>query len=162
MKGTSHMAAHHAISGLDPLPVLQHADRILRETGPDTRGLWPRTIARLTRLALERATDSYWSMTRPELIQCPMTIGLLMLEGVLNRAGAREAFLTWSRLSDATHPHPYDLAPTAGELRRWHDEVAGIVQQLTNFTDALAGYDHIRPGSEDIRTEMADSDLFHE
>ena len=132
------MAAHHAISCCDPLPALQHADRILRETGPDTRGLWPRTVARLTRLALERATDSHWSRTQPEMISCPMTIRLLMLEWVLNRADARKAFLTWSRLSDATHPHPYDLAPTAGELRRWHNEVTRIVELLTKLTDASA------------------------
>jgi hypothetical protein len=141
------MTAHDAISCHDPLPALQHADRILRETVPDTFGLWPRTVARLTRLALERATDSYWSRTRPELICCPMTIRLLMLETVLNRTGARKAFLTWSRLSDATHPHPYDLAPTAGELRRWHDEVVGVVDLLVKLTDASAGHidDHILP-----------------
>ena len=133
------MAADHAISCGDPLPALQHADRILRETGPDTRGLWPRTVARLTRLALERATDSYWSRTRPEMTYCPMTIRLLMLETVLNRSGARKAFLTWSRLSDAAHPHPYDLAPTAGELRRWHNEVTRIVELLIELTDAGEG-----------------------
>ena len=124
------MAADYAISCLDPRPALQHADRILRETGPDSRGLWPRTVARLTRLALERATDSYWSRTRPEMTQCPMATRLLMLERVLNRAGARKAFVLWSRLSNATHPHPYDLAPTAGELRRWHHEVTRIVEML--------------------------------
>ena len=132
------MAADDAISRRDPVPALQHADRILRETGLDTRGLWPRTVARLTRLALERATDSYWSRTRPEMIQCPMTIRLLMLESVLGRAGARKVFLTWSRLSNAAHPHPYDLAPTAGELRRWHDEVTRIVELLIKPADAPA------------------------
>jgi hypothetical protein len=52
------------------------------------------------RLALERAADLYW------------------------------AFLVWSRLSDATHPHPYELAPTVGELRRWHNEVTELVNLL--------------------------------
>ena len=132
------MAADDAISWRDPVPALQHADRILRETGQDTRGLWPRTVARLTRLALERATDSYWSRTRPEMIRCPMTLRLLMLESVLSRPGARKVFLIWSRLSNATHPHPYDLAPTAGELRRWHDEVSHIVELLIKSTDAPA------------------------
>ncbi len=148
------MAADYAVSFRDPLPALHHADRILRETGPDSRGLWPRTVARLTRLALERATDSYWSSTRPEMTHCPMTIRLLMLERVLNRADARKAFVLWSRLSNATHPHPYDLAPTAGELRRWHHEVTRIVELLTKSTDAPAGLidDHLPPrghGSSD-------------
>ena len=73
------------------------------------------------------------------MIQCPMTIRLLMLESVLSRRGARKVFLIWSRLSNATHPHPYDLAPTAGELRRWHDEVSRIVELLIKSTDAPAG-----------------------
>lgn len=123
----------------DPRQALEHADRILRETGTDTRGLWPRTVARLTRLALERATDLYWSKTRPEMTHCPMTMRLLMLEGVLNRVGARKAFLIWSRLSDATHPHPYELAPTAGELRRWHNEVTCLVELLDPSTSHAAG-----------------------
>ena len=115
------MAADYAVSFRDPLPALHHADRILRETGPDSRGLWPRTVARLTRLALERATDSYWSSTdQTEIVHCPMTIRLLMLERILNRADARKAFVLWSRLSQRYAPAPLRPAPTAGELRRWH------------------------------------------
>lgn len=114
----------------DPKPALEHADRLLREADPGTAGLWPRTAARLMRLALERATDLYWSGARPEMMSCPTTMRILMLDSVLGRAGARGAYLLWSRLSDATHPHPYELAPTAGELRRWHDEVARLVTLL--------------------------------
>jgi hypothetical protein len=54
----------------DPEPALEHADRMLRETGPETAGLWPRTAARLIRLAPERAADLHWSRTRPEMIDC--------------------------------------------------------------------------------------------
>jgi hypothetical protein len=122
---TSNERAQH-----DPKLALEHADRMLRETGSDSAGLWPRTAARLMRLALERAADLYWIRIRPELIACPTTIRMQMLEGVLGRAGARRAFLVWSRLSDATHPHPYELAPTVGELRRWHNEVTELVNLL--------------------------------
>jgi hypothetical protein len=52
---------------------------------------------------------------------------MLMPDGVLGRARARRAFLARSRLSDATHPHPYELAPAADELRRWHSEVTSLV-----------------------------------
>lgn len=124
------MVASDGYAQQDPRPALEHADRMLREAGPDTAGLWPRTTARLMRLALERATDLYWIRTRPEMIACPTTIRLLMLEGALGRAGARRAFLVWSRLSDATHPHPYELAPTVGELRRWHNDVTELVKLL--------------------------------
>ena len=123
-------------SSPDPKPALEHADRMLRETGPETAGLWPRTAARLIRLAPERAADLHWSRTRPEMIDCPATMRMLMPDGVLGRARARRAFLAWSRLSDATHPHPYELAPAAGELRRWHSEVTSLVGLL----DPSAGH----------------------
>ena len=93
--------------------------------------MWARAAARLMRLALERAVDRYWHRTRPELLACNTTMRMLMLETALGRAAARDAFVLWSRLSDATHPHPYELAPTAAELRRWHNEVAQFVGQLT-------------------------------
>jgi hypothetical protein len=115
---------------LDPGPALEHADRLLRQADPVTAGMWARTAARLMRLALERAADRYWHRARPEVMACPTTMRILMLEIALGRVGARDAYLLWSRLSDATHPHPYELAPTAGELRRWHGEVAQFVRQL--------------------------------
>jgi len=115
----------------DPVTALEHADRLLREADPGTAGIWPRTAARLTRLALERAADRHWNRTRPEILACSITMRMLMLESVLGRAGARQAYLVWSRLSDATHPHPYELAPTAGELRHWHNEVIRLVKLLS-------------------------------
>jgi len=123
---------------LDPMPALYHADRMLREAQPETAGLWPRTAARLTRLALERAADRYWRNTRPEMTACPTTMRIRMLDGKLGRAGAREAYVVWSRLSDATHPHPYELAPTVGELRRWHDEVTRLVSLLSDAGERVA------------------------
>ena len=65
-----------------------------------------------------------------------MTMRLLMLEGVLGRAGARDAYLLWSQLSDATHPHPYELVPTAGELRRWINAVTALVDRLAAQLDS--------------------------
>lgn len=64
---------------------------------------------------------------------------ILMLEGALGRSGARQAFLLWSRLSDATHPHPYELAPTASELRRWHREATQLVSQLAAVKSVRSG-----------------------
>jgi hypothetical protein len=115
----------------DPEPALAYAHQLLSSADLDTAGLWPRTAARLIRVALERATDRYWSHIRPELKRCPTTIRLLMLEQQLGRNGARRAYLVWSRLSDATHPHPYELAPTVGELERWHEDVTQLVHLLS-------------------------------
>lgn len=126
---------------LDPLPALKHADRMLCGSDKGTAGLWPRTAARLTRLAVERAADLYWGRTRPEMRACPTTMRILMLEGALGRSGARQAFLLWSRLSDATHPHPYELAPTASELRRWHREATQLVSQLAAPTATMSSLD---------------------
>jgi hypothetical protein len=66
---------------------------------------------------------------------------ILMLERALGRSGARQAFLLWSRLSDATHPHPYELAPTASELRRWHRESTQLVSQLAALTATISPLD---------------------
>lgn len=118
----------------DPSSALAWADRLLREADPDTAGLWPRTTAHLIRVALERAVNHYWFSTRPEMLECPTTMRLFMLEGVLNRAGARNAYFLWSQLSDATHPHPYELAPTAIELRRWHSSVTQVLASLHSAT----------------------------
>jgi hypothetical protein len=114
-----------------PQTALDYADQLLREPDATTVGLWPRTAARLIRLAIERATEGHWKRKRPEVCGCPTTVRLYMLDGVLGRAGAREAYLLWSRLSDATHPHPYELAPTVGELRSWHDAAKVLVERLS-------------------------------
>jgi hypothetical protein len=118
----------------EPQPALTWADRMMREADPSTAGLWPRTAARLIRVALERAVDRYWSSARPQMLDCPTTMRLLMLETALGRTDARDAYLLWSQLSDATHPHPYELAPTASELRRWHDAVSRLATRLDSDT----------------------------
>ena len=130
IKGATQMVTSDRNSYPGPKPALEHADRMLRETGPEAAGLWSRAAARLIRLAPKRAADLHWSRTRPEMIDCPATMRIPMLEGVPGRARARRAFPAWSRLSDATHPYPYELAPTAGELRRWHSEVTSLVGLL--------------------------------
>jgi hypothetical protein len=41
---------------------------------------------------------------------------------------ARDA---WFGLARAAHHHAYDLAPTAAELRRWHNLVSSVVADLS-------------------------------
>jgi hypothetical protein len=38
---------------------------------------------------------------------------------------------TWASLSSACHLHPYELAPTAGELLSWTADVQGFCDDLT-------------------------------
>src|SRR5271165_6992291 len=81
MKGATQMVTSDRHSYPDPKPALEHADRMLRETGPETAGLWPRTAARLIRLAPERAADLHWSRTRPAMTDCPATMRTLIPKG---------------------------------------------------------------------------------
>jgi hypothetical protein len=121
-------------SGHDPVTpdeLLAESDRLLSTSVPGTRGRWPRACAWLTRLALEQALDEYWSRTLPEAVNCGVRPQLLMLPQYASASTAALAAEAWLGLARATHHHAYDLAPTATELRRWHDLVQTIVAQLT-------------------------------
>jgi hypothetical protein len=126
-------------SAYDPVPALTYAHQLVSQADPGTAGLWPRTAARLTRIALERAINNYWTVSRSELRTCPITIRLRMLDEVLGRTGSRDAYLLWSQLSDATHPHPYELMPTAAELRRWLNAATALVEELSRSQPANCG-----------------------
>jgi hypothetical protein len=97
---------------------------------PGTRGRWPHACAWLTRLALEQALDDYWSRVLPEAVSCGVHPQLLMLPQYAGASTAAQAAEAWYGLARATHQHAYDLAPTAAELRRWHELVPTIVAQL--------------------------------
>lgn len=52
-----------------------------------------------------------------------------------DRELANVADHAWWSLSRACHYHPYELAPTAGELRQWINSVGSFVQRA----DAIMG-----------------------
>lgn len=112
--------------------LLRAADDLLSSVVPGTRGLWPRTAAFLIRIALEQALDEYWERVRPELIECSMRAQLLCAWSYLEPATARRLTSAWNGLSAACHYHTYELAPTAAELRRWHEEVAATYAELAH------------------------------
>jgi len=116
---------------MTPDELLAESDRLLNTVVPGTRGRWPRACAWLTRLALEQALDEYWARTLPEAVNCGVRPQLLMLPRYAGAATAAQAAEAWYGLSRATHHHAYDLAPTAAELRRWHDLVQTVATQLT-------------------------------
>jgi hypothetical protein len=133
---------------MTPTDLLAQADRLLTTVVPGTRGRWPRACAWLTRLALEQALDEYWSRTLPEAAKCGVRPQLLMLPRYAGAGTAAQAAEAWYGLARATHHHAYDLAPTAAELRRWHDLVRTVVIQLAtagrNGTDWHPPDDHRR------------------
>jgi hypothetical protein len=110
---------------------------MLRETGPETAGLWPRTAARLIRLASERAADDTLEQNATGDDRLPGNDADTNAGRGPQPRSRPESFPAWSRLSDATHPYPYELAPTAGELRRWHSEVTSLVGLLDPSADTI-------------------------
>jgi hypothetical protein len=116
---------------MTPADLLAESDRLLATVVPGTRGRWPRACAWLTRLALEQALDEYWSRILPEAANCGVRPQLLMLPQYTGASTAALAAEAWFGLARATHHHTYDLAPTAAELRRWHDLVRAVVTHLT-------------------------------
>jgi hypothetical protein len=116
---------------MTPTELLAEADRLVGTVVPGTRGRWPRACAWLTRLALEQALDDYWARTLPEAARCGMRPQLLLLPRYAEQGTADAARRAWFGLARATHHHAYDLAPTAAELRRWHDLVSSVVAELS-------------------------------
>lgn len=122
------MSTDTACTSVDDL--LRTADGILASGASTTRGLWPRTAAFLTRMALEQALDELWARSCPGLADCSKRAQLLCLEEYVPPDVARRVAATWTGLSDACHYHTYELAPTVAELRRWHEEASDVVHRL--------------------------------
>ncbi|MFF5230688.1 hypothetical protein [Dactylosporangium sp. NPDC000521] len=120
---------------MTPARCLSAADGLLRR-GP-SGAWWPKACACLIRLALELAIEQYWQATSPAVAACgAQRTRLLMLRRRSGRDLARRAAFAWATLSQATHHHCYDTAPTAGELRRLHIEVSLLVAGLTATASA--------------------------
>ena len=110
--------------------LLDEADKLLTTVVPGTRGLWPRACATLTRLALEKALDDFWAARLPEAKNCSMRAQLLLLPWYAGVEVATDARDAWFGLARATHHHAYELAPTAAELRTWHELVSKIAKAI--------------------------------
>jgi hypothetical protein len=97
--------------------------------GLTTVGGWPRAVALLTRQALEKALDEFWatSATTAGLAVCSNKTQLICLPSYLHPAIARQINYAWAALSNACHYHPYELAPTSGELYGWIDAVTSLI-----------------------------------
>jgi hypothetical protein len=96
----------------------------LSRADPATAGLWPRAAALLIRQALEESVDAYWTDRQLPLGSLPTQAQLVCLR-MMTADGRLPARLheAWGGLSRACHHHPYELAPTAGELATWIEVV---------------------------------------
>jgi hypothetical protein len=108
----------------DTRAVLELARDLLSRADPSTAGLWPRAAALLTRQALEEAVDAYWAARQLPLDSLPTQTQLVCMRMMTSDetlpARLHEA---WGALSRACHHHPYELAPTVGELGGWIEVV---------------------------------------
>lgn len=122
--------------------LLDAAGELIGSVVPGTRGVWPRTAAFLIRLALEESLDELWAGVQPGLADCAMRAQILCLPAYAGEEVAGRAAAAWSGLSQACHYHAYELAPTAAELRHWHDEVAEIRRQTAGLRAARADLEY--------------------
>jgi hypothetical protein len=107
-----------------PSDVLSLARDLLRRPEARTAGIWPRASALLARQALEMALDDFWRANRPGVEACSTPAQLLCLrEFWPDPEAAGRIHHAWTGLSRACHHHPYELAPTAGELEGWFSVV---------------------------------------
>jgi len=122
-----------------PRELLDMAGGLLRRSDPATAGLWPRTSALLARQALEASVLRLWERRTLDLRGCSMRAQLICLRTYLGDPDlAARAALAWSSLSRACHHHPYELAPTAGELEGWFSVVGELVRKVGAPADQAA------------------------
>ncbi len=114
--------------------ILAETDRLLRDEVRGTRGLWPRACVWMLRLALETALAEVWARTRPEIARVPTRAQLLVLPTVVGDEVGQRVNHLWVTLSSVGHHHSYELAPTAAELRGWHNDVSSAVAGLSSRT----------------------------
>jgi hypothetical protein len=115
----------------DPGDLLEMADGLLHRADPDTAGLWPRASALLALQALESSVSLLWRRHTLEFHRCSMRAQLICLRSYLEDAPlAARTGHAWSALSRACHHHPYELAPTAGELQSWFLVVRELIRKV--------------------------------
>ncbi|GGR84996.1 MULTISPECIES: hypothetical protein [Streptomyces] len=93
-------------------------------------GLRARAAAALLRLALDEAMDGFWRQVSPAMARTRGRTKALCMEWYVPPSVARQWYAVWSALSAACHHHTYELPPTPGEVRAWHDDVVELLATL--------------------------------
>jgi hypothetical protein len=92
---------------------------------------WARGVVLLARQALEDAVTAFWIRRAPGTERASGKARFVALRFYVGDSDVpRQAHQTWATLSDATHRHGYELAPTAVEMRAWVDTVADVIERL--------------------------------
>ena len=99
---------------------LQDAHVVLDHPGAIPSGSWPRAVALLGRLALERGLVDLWAAVEPTMGAVRnKRAQFICLRSYVEPDVAHSTHYAWTMLSEACHHHVYDLPPTETELRRW-------------------------------------------
>jgi hypothetical protein len=113
------------------MELLALAERVLDEPSISLAACRRRAAAVLGRQALEAALDELWTARRLTLADCSTRAQLACLRSYLGDDRlAAEIHDTWGALTSVCHHHPYELGPTATELRAWLDMAAAVVHRL--------------------------------
>jgi hypothetical protein len=114
-----------------PRELLRRAESLLGRADPETAGLWPRASALLGCRALEATVHRLLEAQALDLRLCSVRVQLVCLRIYLRDTDlAARAGHAWSALRRACHHHPYELAPTATELRAWLTVVGELIQKV--------------------------------
>lgn len=111
--------------------LLAEADALIVSDAPGAAGAWPRAAAVLARQALELSIRERLVRVDPQLADASFTSQLVCLRMIeKDTDAAATASYAWASLSTACHYHPYELAPSAPELRSLIATVADVAQRL--------------------------------
>jgi hypothetical protein len=114
--------------------LLACAREVMHQPDAGWRSLWPLAAANLTRQALEAGVDRVWTGPRAGMVDACQKAQMVCLPTFLgDRRLAGDVYTAWCALSNACHAHPYDLAPTAAELRDW----TAVVERLLTTTSRV-------------------------
>ena len=131
---------------MSPLRVLTAAESLIKSPAGSSAGLWQRTAAALGRQAIEGALRQYWHLREPGLERCNTHAQLLCLVVYFSDRGlARQTSATWAALSRACHHHPYELNPTADELRAWLASARAFANEVVRQIGPAATTKRIDP-----------------
>ncbi|MBB5912984.1 hypothetical protein BJY24_001851 [Nocardia transvalensis] len=109
---------------------LRSVDTLITNANTDLAGMWPRACAWLLRIALERAVRELWSTVSPPMTHVTLRAQFLVVQKYIGPEAAADARLLWSQLSATSHHHDHQPAPSAAELRRWHDTAEHIIEAI--------------------------------
>ncbi len=117
--------------------LLVHVRKLLAEPLQIAEGIWPRASVFLLRQALEEILGGFWRRFAPGVERATFNAQLICFPLYLHGDPelAQDVAWVWKSLSRAAHAHPYELAPTANEIRRWIEVVEKVDKRVNSLLE---------------------------